>query len=85
MILDVNKLINYVQASNWTIKSVKRVNNTPVTYSDVDVYFSNSHQVGAITANSLSVRVMFPNNYVQSNAVSINILIDNTFSQIPLS
>ena len=85
VILEVNKLINYVQASNWTIRSVKKLNTTPATYSDVDVYFGNSPQVGAMTANSLSVRVMFPNNYVQSNAVSINILIDSTFNQIPLS
>ena len=35
--------------------------------------------------NSISVRVMFPHNYVQSSAVPVIVLIDSVYAHIPLS
>ena len=82
--LEIDGLINYIKPANWTIKSVKKLGSNPNSYSDVDVYYSSSPGVGAMSASSMGVRVMFPNNYVQ-NQVQVKILIDSTFNNIPTS
>ena len=77
--LSVNGVINYVRQGNWSITSVMKNNGS---YSDVDVYTSATSGLTSSMQNSAAkVRVIFPNNHVSPQKVTVIVLIDNLFDQ----
>jgi len=82
----VNGVYNFIKTGNWSIRSVQQQSGTnPIIYSDIDVYSSSTPGVASIVANSINIRVMFPNNYVQPNPVNITVLMDSTYDYLPIS
>jgi hypothetical protein len=81
--MQISNIVNYVKPANWSIRSVKTI--SPGTYSDVDVYSSNTAGVGAMGAAGLSSRVLFPNHYAQVSPVSFKVLVDSIFANVPVS
>lgn len=84
--LEVDGLVNYIMPSNWSIVSVQKItSNGQSSYSDVDVYESLTSGLTAMTPNLLSMRVMFPNRYAQSDPVSLLVLIDTKLPALPIA
>lgn len=86
VIIQVNNIVNFVQQRNWTLRSVQaQVVNNSTIYSDIDVYSSNNSGLTALSSSSIGIRIILPNNYVQSNPATLLVLIDTDYSFLPLS
>ena len=81
--VQVRGAVNYIRPAGWSIRSVR--STASGGYSDVDVYSTATPGVGAMAANAISSRVLFPNNYAQTGAVSVKIAIDSAFANAPLN
>ena len=86
ILLQIDGIYNFIKTGNWSIHSVQQqANSKPPIYSDIDVYSSTFPTASSMLANSINVRTMFPNNYVQANPVNILVLMDSSFDYLPTS
>ena len=81
--LQINGVVNFIKTGSWSIRSVQKQTSSSV-YSDVDVYYSNSPSVSSMTASSISIRVILPNNYVQTKPANVLVVIDSILDYLPM-
>ena len=85
LIVTVDNLLNFIQPSNWTFKSVQtRLTDGITTYSDVDLYYNDGTGLKALQPSPIAMRVILPYNHVQPSA-TFQVIIDTQFSSfLPL-
>lgn len=78
--ITLSNVINYIKSAKWSIRSVKTsTKNNIVTYSDVDLYYSDGTGLTAMGPSTLPLRIILPNNYVQATPASVLLLLDITY------
>lgn len=87
LIVTIQNLVNFIQPSSWTLKSVQTsVTNSVTSYSDVDLYFNDGATLAPFLPSSLAMRIILPFNYVQSGPVTFQAIIDSQFgSFLPIN
>jgi hypothetical protein len=87
LIVTVSGLVNFIQPSSWTLKSVQTIiSNGATSYSDVDLYYNDGTGMSQLQPSAMAMRIILPFNYVQSSPVSFQAIIDSQYSSfLPLS
>jgi hypothetical protein len=87
LIVTVSNIVNFIQPSDWTFKSVQTYLNKGVTdYSDVDLYYNDGQSLPPFQSSAMAMRIILPFNYVQSSPVAFQAIIDSEYSNfLPLS
>lgn len=87
LIVTVSNIVNFIQPSDWTFKSVQTYATNGVnTYSDVDLYYNDGQSLTPFQSSAMNMRVILPFNYVHSSPVTFQAIIDSEYSSfLPLS
>jgi hypothetical protein len=81
LIVKISNIFNFIKPTNWTMKSVQsHVINGATTYSDVDLYYNDGTALTSLQSSTMIMRIILPNNYVQSSPVKFLAIIDSQYS-----